>query len=53
MIKGMMVFSQIERYKVVPKKTQKKSVPSYAFNNNNMIGKIQNSKPCSKCGGAK
>ena len=49
MFKGTMVFSQIERYKVVSKK---KNVSVAAFNNN-MIGKIQNTKPCGKCGNAK
>ena len=47
--KGTMVFSQIERYKVVSKK---KSVSTATFNNN-MIGKIQNIKPCGKCGNSK
>jgi hypothetical protein len=52
MPKGAMIFSQIKRYPFATapniETKIKKSVNTY-----NMIGQIQNIKPCGKCSGAK
>ncbi len=52
MNRGTMIFSQINRYPFTTmpniETKVKKSVNTY-----NMIGQIQNIKPCSKCSGAK
>jgi hypothetical protein len=52
MIQGTMIFSQIKRYPFTTmpniETNVKKSVNTY-----NMIGQIQNIKPCGKCSGAK
>lgn len=53
MFKGTMVFSQIERYKVVSKKTQNKNIVKPAYTATDMISRAQHTKPCGKCGNSK
>ena len=52
MIQGTMIFSQIKRYPFTTMPNIETNVKK-AVNTYNMIGQIQNIKPCGKCSGAK
>jgi hypothetical protein len=49
---GTMIFSQIKRYPFHTTPNMERKVTK-SVNTYNMIGQIQNIKPCGKCSGAK